>query len=108
MGFCCSERAEHVDQLVNLRNEVSDLMEKIRAMESDKSKLEQEIHDLNDVIAVKKQEGEREQRRKERLENDVKVCSFFCLSYFTCLVHTGVLFAVCEYLGFDGNDKWYG
>jgi len=51
-------------------------MEKIRAMESDKSKLEQEIHDLNDVIAVKKQEGEREQRRKERLENDVKVCCY--------------------------------
>jgi hypothetical protein len=66
------ERDQHVNQIVLLRNEVSDLMEKVRHMESEKSQLDQEISGLRDLIAIKKQEGEREQRRKERLENDVK------------------------------------
>ena len=47
-------------------------MEKVRGMETEKSKFEQESGELNDLIAQKKQESEREQRRKERLEADVK------------------------------------
>jgi len=42
-------------------------------MEGEKSQFEQEVAGLKDLIAIKKQESEREQRRKERLENDVKV-----------------------------------
>eukprot|EP00698_Gefionella_okellyi_P003771 TRINITY_DN13508_c0_g1_i1.p1 TRINITY_DN13508_c0_g1~~TRINITY_DN13508_c0_g1_i1.p1 ORF type:complete len:877 (-),score=280.18 TRINITY_DN13508_c0_g1_i1:69-2699(-) len=65
-----AEKDQHVNQIVALRSEVAELMEKVRATEAEKSSLESEIQSMRDTIAAKKQESEREQRRKERLENE--------------------------------------
>ena len=45
--------------------------ERIRAAEADKLDLENEIHQLKDSISAKKAEGERELRKKERMEKEM-------------------------------------
>eukprot|EP00742_Colponemidia_sp_Colp-10_P001279 GILJ01001378.1.p1 GENE.GILJ01001378.1~~GILJ01001378.1.p1 ORF type:complete len:869 (-),score=252.53 GILJ01001378.1:154-2760(-) len=55
-----------------LRRENTDLYERVQKMENDKLNADTEIQNLKDMIATKKAETEREQRRKERLEKELK------------------------------------
>jgi chromosome segregation ATPase len=56
---------------VLLRNEVMEQNERIRSAEADKLDLENDIHQLKDGISAKKAEGERELRKKERMEKEM-------------------------------------
>ena len=51
-----------INQIVQLRNDIMDFMEKAKVLEQEKSEAEQEIATLKDLIASKKSEGDREQR----------------------------------------------
>jgi len=66
------ERDMQVQQIVALRREVSDHVEKVRALESEKVTAEHKIRTLKDMVATKKAESNRELRRKERLERELK------------------------------------
>lgn len=66
------ERDQQVNQIVQLRNEGMEYHERIRAAEAEKLDLENEIHQLRDSISAKKAEGERELRKKERMEKEMK------------------------------------
>eukprot|EP00899_Mesostigma_viride_P002905 jgi/Mesvir1/12615/Mv16076-RA.1 len=67
-----SERDTQVTQIVALRNEVMEANEKLRAAEQEKLALDHTVHQLQDSIAGKKMEGEREMRKKERMEKEMK------------------------------------
>ena len=58
-------------QIVSLRNEVMDLSERLRRAEADKLEIEGQLHTLKDTITSKKAEGEREQRKKEKMEKEM-------------------------------------
>ena len=62
------ERDAQVTQIVSLRNEVMDLSERLRRAEADKLEIEGQLHTLKDTITSKKAEGEREQRKREKME----------------------------------------
>jgi chromosome segregation ATPase len=66
------ERDMQVDQIVSLRSELVELQDKLRAAESEKLELEGEIQGLKDNIGSMKAEGEREVRKKERMEKEMK------------------------------------
>eukprot|EP00873_Tetraselmis_striata_P013169 jgi/Tetstr1/433433/TSEL_022707.t1 len=66
------ERDMQVDQIVSLRTELVELQDKLRAAETDKLELEGEIQGLKDNIGSMKAEGEREVRKKERMEKEMK------------------------------------
>jgi chromosome segregation ATPase len=57
---------------VSYRNEIGDYSERVKALETEKSAKDAEIAELTEQIARLKSDGERELRRKERLEKDVK------------------------------------
>ena len=61
-----------MNQIVQLRGEITELMEKTKSLEEEKMDGEQEITTLKDLIASKKSEGDREQRNKEKLERDLR------------------------------------
>lgn len=58
-------------QIVALRNEVMDLSERLRRAEADKLEIEGQLHTLKDTITSKKAEGEREQRKREKMEKEI-------------------------------------
>ena len=60
-----------VTQIVSLRNEVMDLSERLRRAEADKLEIEGQLHTLKDTITSKKAEGEREQRKREKMEKEM-------------------------------------
>jgi len=66
------ERDAQVAQIVDLRNQLVELQEKIRSLEISKIESDQEVLTLREAIAKKKSESDREQRRKERLEKELK------------------------------------
>lgn len=66
------ERDMQIDQIIQLRNELMDVSEKLRQSETDKLQLEGDIQALRDQITAKKAEAEREQRKKERMEKEMK------------------------------------
>eukprot|EP00002_Diphylleia_rotans_P004987 TRINITY_DN1392_c1_g3_i1.p1 TRINITY_DN1392_c1_g3~~TRINITY_DN1392_c1_g3_i1.p1 ORF type:complete len:887 (-),score=260.76 TRINITY_DN1392_c1_g3_i1:165-2825(-) len=66
------ERDGHLSQIVALRNEISELLEKIRGLDDVKLSNEHEIQSLKDQLISRKADADREQRRKERLEKEVK------------------------------------
>eukprot|EP00002_Diphylleia_rotans_P000333 TRINITY_DN10172_c0_g3_i1.p1 TRINITY_DN10172_c0_g3~~TRINITY_DN10172_c0_g3_i1.p1 ORF type:complete len:860 (+),score=260.50 TRINITY_DN10172_c0_g3_i1:63-2642(+) len=66
------DRDTQMSQIVNLRGQITELTEKIRVLEGEKISSEHEIHTLKELIAAKKAESDREQRRKERLEKELK------------------------------------
>lgn len=47
------------------------MQERQRVIESNNAELESEVQQLRDNILAKKQEADREQRRKERLEREI-------------------------------------
>ncbi|KAL3144393.1 hypothetical protein ABBQ32_004147 [Trebouxia sp. C0010 RCD-2024] len=66
------ERDAQVDQIVSLRSEALQLNETLRLAQLDKTEGEAQLQILKDKIAAKNLEGEREARKKERLEGEVK------------------------------------
>ncbi|DBB05834.1 hypothetical protein WJX82_007880 [Trebouxia sp. C0006] len=66
------ERDAQVDQIVALRSEALQLSESLRLAQLDKTEGEGQLQILKDKIAAKNLEGEREARKKERLEVEVK------------------------------------
>lgn len=66
------ERDIQINQIVQLRNELSELVEKIKTVEAEKLESEEEIATLKDLIASKKSEGDRELRNKEKLERELR------------------------------------
>jgi chromosome segregation ATPase len=68
------ERDQQLNLIVSLRNEISDIMQRIRTLEAEKTEGEHEIHTLKDLIATKKSEADREQRNKDKLERELKEC----------------------------------
>ena len=66
------ERDAQVAQIVDLRNQLVELQDKIRQLETDKMSNEQDVLSLKEAIAAKKSESDREARRKERLEKELK------------------------------------
>jgi chromosome segregation ATPase len=66
------ERDALLQQVVSYRNEIGDYSERVKALETEKSAKDAEIAELSEQIARLKSDGERELRRKERLEKDVK------------------------------------
>jgi len=67
-----AERDALVQQVVTLRNEIAHFQERAKQLEEDKAGKETEIAQLRDAVAKSKAEGEREMRRKERLEKELK------------------------------------
>ena len=66
------ERDAQVAQIVDLRNQLAELQDKIRSLESGKLESDQEVLSLKEEIEAKKSESARELRRKERLEKELK------------------------------------
>ncbi len=66
------EKDLEVAKNMALRNEIAELLERVRSLEGVKVAGDHEIHTLKDMINIKKAESEREQRRKERLEKDLR------------------------------------
>ena len=66
------ERDALLQQVVSYRNEIGDYGERVKALETEKSAKDAEIAELTEQITRLKSDGERELRRKERLEKDVK------------------------------------
>ena len=66
------ERDAQVTQIVDLRNQLVELQDKIRALETSKLDADQECLTLKEEIESKKSESARELRRKERLEKELK------------------------------------
>ena len=66
------ERDALTQQVVSYRNEIGDYGERVKALEAEKSVKDAEIAELTEQIARLKSDGERELRRKERLEKDAK------------------------------------
>eukprot|EP00033_Pygsuia_biforma_P003301 GCRY01003618.1.p1 GENE.GCRY01003618.1~~GCRY01003618.1.p1 ORF type:complete len:896 (+),score=357.46 GCRY01003618.1:142-2829(+) len=66
------ERDHHLHQNTELRKELADQLEKIRALEGQTSTLDNEIHQLTDTIATMKTESNRATKKKEKLEKDLK------------------------------------
>ena len=66
------ERDGQVTQIVSLRTEVMELSERLRAEEASKLGLETDVASLKEQVAAKKAEGEREARKKDRLEKEIR------------------------------------
>lgn len=66
------ERDDQMSTIVQLRKEISDMIEKERTIENEKVAAEAEIHQLKDLIATKKSESDREQRKKDKLEKEME------------------------------------
>lgn len=66
------ERDQQVDQIMSLRGELMETQEKLRHAENDKLQLDTDIQGLKDGVAERKMEAERELRKKERMEKEMK------------------------------------
>ncbi|KAJ1479606.1 hypothetical protein T484DRAFT_2022988, partial [Baffinella frigidus] len=67
-----AERDNLTQQLVNARNEIVDLQERCRSLDSEKQGHEADIFTLKEQVAKSKGDVEREVRKKERLEKEIK------------------------------------
>ena len=67
-----AERDQQVNQIVELRNEVTEGQEKLQVAEKEKLELEHELNVLRENTANKKAEGDRERRKKEKLDKELK------------------------------------
>ena len=67
-----AERDNLTQQLVTARNEIVDLQERTRALETEKLAHEADILTLKEQIAKSRADVEREQRKKETLEKQIK------------------------------------
>ena len=67
-----AERDEQVNQIVMLREEVMEVTEQLRAAEADKLRMENELQILRDDAASAKAATDKETKRKEKMERDMK------------------------------------
>ena len=67
-----AERDEQVNQIVMLREEVMEVTEQLRAAEADKLRMENELQILRDDVASAKAATDKETKRKEKMERDMK------------------------------------
>mmetsp|Transcript_20814 Transcript_20814/g.48084 ORF Transcript_20814/g.48084 Transcript_20814/m.48084 type:complete len:895 (+) Transcript_20814:173-2857(+) len=67
-----AERDNLTQQLVTARNEIVDLHDRTRSLETEKVAHEADIVTLKEQVAKSRAEVEREQRKKERLEKEIK------------------------------------
>uniref|UniRef100_A0A7S4K395 Cilia- and flagella-associated protein 58 central coiled coil domain-containing protein n=1 Tax=Guillardia theta TaxID=55529 RepID=A0A7S4K395_GUITH len=67
-----AERDNLTQQLVTARNEIVDLQEKCRTLDTEKQAYEADIMTLKEQINKSKSDVEREVRKKERLEKEIK------------------------------------
>ena len=67
-----AERDNLTQQLVTARNEIVDLQDRCRSLDTEKSAHLADIETLKEQIAKSKSDVEREQRKKERLEKETK------------------------------------
>lgn len=59
-------------QIVSLRNDINDLLEKVRQQDEEKLNSEHEIQSLKDMLTNKKLESDKEQTRKKHMEKELK------------------------------------
>ena len=67
-----AERDEQVNQIVMLREEVMEVTEQLRAAEADKLRMENELQILRDDAASARAASDKETKRKEKMERDMK------------------------------------
>ncbi|EFN51138.1 hypothetical protein CHLNCDRAFT_141344 [Chlorella variabilis] len=67
-----AERDAQVEQIVALRGEVMEFAERMRTAEHEKAHLEAEIQALRDQSAQRRAEADKEIKRRERLEREMK------------------------------------
>ena len=67
-----AERDEQVNQIVMLREEVMEVTEQLRAAEADKLRMENELQILRDDAASARAATDKETKRKEKMERDMK------------------------------------
>lgn len=67
-----AERDAQMLRIVEMRNEIGTILERMQQMDADKQAAEREIYTLRELITSKKAEAEREARRRERLDKEVK------------------------------------
>ncbi|KAI5082160.1 hypothetical protein GOP47_0001903 [Adiantum capillus-veneris] len=68
----CRERDQQLTHIVQLRKDITELNERVRITEEQKVNLEHELNTQKDQIASKKAECEREMKKKERLEKEIR------------------------------------
>lgn len=68
----CRERDQQLTYIVQLRKEITELNEKVRVSEEHKITMEHELSMQKDQISAKKAECERELKRKERMEKEIR------------------------------------
>eukprot|EP00798_Chlamydomonas_sp_ICE-L_P006525 gene6525-3166_t len=66
------ERDQQVDQIMAIRAELMENQEKLRHAENERLTMETDIQGLKDSVAERKMEAERETRKKERMEKEMK------------------------------------
>eukprot|EP00792_Barthelona_sp_PAP020_P007034 TRINITY_DN3097_c1_g1_i1.p1 TRINITY_DN3097_c1_g1~~TRINITY_DN3097_c1_g1_i1.p1 ORF type:complete len:907 (+),score=264.66 TRINITY_DN3097_c1_g1_i1:53-2722(+) len=66
------ERDNQVQEMIELRNMLQEKTEKIRVLQQEKLQKEHEIHQLESEVAARKAENDRQIRRKEKLDMDLK------------------------------------
>eukprot|EP01116_Phalansterium_solitarium_P023263 TRINITY_DN805_c0_g2_i2.p1 TRINITY_DN805_c0_g2~~TRINITY_DN805_c0_g2_i2.p1 ORF type:complete len:691 (+),score=375.87 TRINITY_DN805_c0_g2_i2:155-2227(+) len=66
------ERNTQAEQIQNLRGEITQLLEKLQRLETDKLELDTEIHNLKESLTSKHDEIDKEQRRKDLLDKDLR------------------------------------
>ena len=67
-----AERDEQVNQIVMLREEVMEVTEQLRAAEAEKLRMENELQILRDDAASARAATDKETKRKEKMERDMK------------------------------------
>ncbi|MCO5589082.1 hypothetical protein L7F22_043048 [Adiantum nelumboides] len=68
----CRERDQQLTHIVQLRKDITELNEKVRITDEQKVNLEHELNTQKDQIASKKADCEREMKKKERLEKEIR------------------------------------
>jgi chromosome segregation ATPase len=69
------ERDAQANQIQTLKSEISEQISKISTLEAQKLDLENEILHQKELVTSKQEEVEKERRRKDLLEKELKVCS---------------------------------
>ncbi|KAH7372738.1 hypothetical protein KP509_17G018700 [Ceratopteris richardii] len=68
----CRERDQQLTLIVQLRKEITEINEKVRAADEQKETLEHELNIQKEQIISKKAECEREMKKKARLEKEIR------------------------------------
>lgn len=66
------ERDEYVDQVVNLRRELLFVQQRAGQAEAERTAMDADLQFIRHQVAEKRMEAERESRKKERLERDIR------------------------------------